>query len=305
MAAGDVAGAHRQNGMARLGFMPGYELINEPDDAVAPALIVSFEDWVDAAGAASTAARHIADGGDVVGSFDTDEIYDYRSHRPVLDIVDGAPKSFMWPSLTLTRRRLAERDLFVLTGPEPDYRWKEFSETVLELAVRLGVVEHVSLGSIPAAVPHTAPTPVMMTASDPELMRGAAPASGLLRVPAAAVSLVEWTLSQNGIPAVGFWAQVPHYAAPYAAGAIALVRKVETHLSVTIGAGALEDEAAQQTRALNEIIADNPEAQDYVKRLENLVGEQQIPAADNIAAEVERFLRNRGRGEAGPTPFSP
>jgi hypothetical protein len=285
--------------------MPTYELVDEPRDPIAPALIVSFQDWVDAGGAGTTAARHIAEGGDVIATFDTDALFDYRSHRPVLDIVDGTPKQFAWPELSVTRRRLAERDLYVLTGPEPDFRWKEFAADVLELALRLGVIEHVSLGAIPAAVPHTAPTPVMMTASNSEVSPGTNQIQGLLRVPAAAVSLVEWTIAENGIPAVGFWAQVPHYASPYVAGAIALIRRVESHLSVTIGAGALEEEDARQRVALQEIIAENDEAQEYVERLETMVGEQQIPPAENIAEEVERFLRNQRRGGGGPTPFSP
>ncbi len=285
--------------------MASYELHSEIEDLVAPALIVSFEDWVDAGGAGSSAARRIADGGEVVATFDSDVLYDYRSHRPVLDIVDGKPSRFEWPRMTLTRRQLAERDVFVLTGPEPDYRWKEFAADVLAVALRIGIVEHVSLGSIPAAVPHTAPTPVMMTASTEELLRGATPNEGLLRVPAAAVSLVEWTLSENGIPAAGFWAQVPHYASPYAAGAIALVRRVETHLAVTIGAGSLEDEDKAQREALEQILEGNAEASSYIERLETLMGEEPIPAADTIGAEVERFLRNQKRGDGGPTPYSP
>jgi PAC2 family len=282
-----------------------YKLLVEPDDVVAPALIVSFEDWVDAGGAGSTAARHIAEGGDVVATFDSDAIYDYRSHRPVLDILDGQPKSFEWPRLTLTRRRLPERDLFVLTGPEPDFRWEEFASDVRELALRIGIVEHVSLGAIPSAVPHTAATPVMMTASAEELMKGAAPTEGLLRVPAAAVSLVEWTLAEIGIPAVGFWAQVPHYAAPFAGGAIALIRRVESHLSITIGAGELEQEDESQRQTLQQIFSANPEASSYLERLESIMGQQPIPEGENIAEEVERFLRNQRRGESGPSPFSP
>ena len=282
-----------------------YDLIYEPEDSVAPALIVTFEDWVDAGAAASTAARHISDGGDLIAAFRGDDIVDYRSHRPVLDIVDGTPKEFVMPSLTLMRRRLPERDVFVLTGPEPDFRWNEFAGDVLELAIRLGVVEHVSLGAIPAAVPHTAATPIMMTASSDELLRGATPNQGLLRVPAAAVSLVEWTLAQNGIPAVGFWAQVPHYAAPFAAGSIALIRRVESHLTVSIGAGSLEEDDQAQRQTLAQIFSGNPEAQEYLERLESMVGEQDIPSSENIAEEVERFLRNRGRGERGPNPFSP
>ena len=282
-----------------------YQMPAEPEDVVAPALIVSFEDWVDAGEAGSTAARHIAEGGDVVATFESDDIYDYRSHRPVLDILDGRPKSFEWPRLTLTRRSLPERDLFVLTGPEPDFRWEEFASDVRELALRIGIVEHVSLGAIPSAVPHTAATPVMMTASSDELMKGAAPTEGLLRVPAAAVSLVEWTLAEVGIPAVGFWAQVPHYAAPFAAGAIALIRRVESHLSITIGAGSLEQDDESQRQTLQQIFAANPEASSYLERLESIMGQQPIPGAENIGEEVERFLRNQRRGESGPTPFSP
>ncbi len=282
-----------------------YELNAEPTDSVAPALIVSFEDWVDAGGAGSSAARHIAEGGELIATFDADALYDYRSHRPVLDIVDGKPTSFDLPRMTLTRRRLSERDVFVLTGPEPDYGWKAFASDVRDLALKLGIVEHVSLGSIPSAVPHTAPTPVMMTASSGELLREAPPNQGLLRVPAAAVSFIEWTLASNGIPAVGFWAQVPHYAAPYAGGAITLIRKVESHLAVTIGAGALEEEDRAQRQALEQILSGNPEASAYVERLQSMVGQEPIPEAENIAEEVERFLRNQRGGRGGQNPFAP
>ena len=285
--------------------MAMYELTTEVIDPVAPALIVSFQDWVDAGAAGTTAAARIAEGGEVVATFDPDAIFDYRSHRPVLDIVDGVPKQFAWPQLTLTRRRLPERDLFVLTGSEPDYRWREFAENILELALRVGIIEHVSLGAIPAAIPHTVPTPVMMTSSRDELVEGMSSVQGLLRVPAAAVSLVEWTMAENAIPATGFWAQVPHYASPYAGAAIALIRKVESHLTVTIGAGSLEEEDARQRAVLQEMIDANPESQAYLERLQTLAGEQQIPSTENIAEEVERFLRNQRRGEGGPSPFSP
>lgn len=282
-----------------------YDLVNEPSEVVAPALIVSFEDWVDAGGAGSIAARHIAEGGELVATWDTDALYDYRSHRPMLDIVHGTPKQFMWPGMVLMHRHLPERDFFVLMGPEPDYRWKEFANDVLELALKVGVIQHVSLGAIPTAVPHTTPTPVMMTASSDELLKGSAPTEGLLRVPAAAVSLIEWTLAEHGIPAVGFWAQVPHYAAQYPGGSIALIRKIEDYLTVTIGAGALEQEDREQRAALENIFSTNPDAKEYLERLQGMVGEQEVPGADRIGEEVERFLRNQGRGNRGPNPFSP
>jgi hypothetical protein len=281
-----------------------FRMVGDSHDVRAPALIVSFGDWVDAGGAGTSAARHIADGGDAVATFDSDALYDYRSHRPILDIVDGTPRSIAWPQMTLTRRRLPERDVLVLTGAEPDYRWNEFARDVVELAGDLGVTQHVSLGAIPAAVPHTAPTAVMMTASGSELLVGAPPIEGLLRVPAAAVSAVEWALAQNGTPAVGFWAQVPHYAGAYAAGAIALVRRVEDHLAVTIGAGALEQEAGAQAAALRQVFEGNAEASAYLQRLEGAASGGGA-SSESIAEEVERFLREQQSGEGGSSPFSP
>jgi len=277
----------------------------EPADLRRPALIVSFGDWVDAGGAGTTAARHIASGGDVVAVFRSDALYDFRSHRPILDIVDGTPREISWPRMTLARRRLHERDVLVLTGAEPDLGWEQLSADVVELAGSMGVEEHVSLGAIPAAVPHTVPTTVMMTASTADLLLGAPPIEGLLRVPAAAVSVLEWALARAGTPAVGFWAQVPHYAAAYAPGAIALVRRVEDHLAVTIGVEALEEEAGVQMAALQHVFEGNAEAHAYLQRLEGAAAGGGGAGSESIAEQVERFLREQQGGEGGASPFSP
>jgi PAC2 family len=282
-----------------------YELVGEPGDLSAPALVVAFQDWVDAGGAGSRAARHIGADGEVYARFDGDALFDYRSHRPVLDIVDGTPKEFDWPEMAIRRRRYGTRDLLVLSGPEPDFRWREFAASALEVALRAGVVEHVSLGAIPAAVPHTLPTPVMMTASTKELLNESDRIpEGLLRVPAAAVSLVEWTLSQSGIPTVGYWAQVPHYLPQYPPAAIALIRRVESHLGISIGVGELEQETAAQRGQLDEMFDTRDDAKEFLEQLEQLAGQQEIPGADEIAAEVEKFLRGF-TGDSGPNPLSP
>ena len=107
--------------------MATYEITGDLDGAVAPALLVAFADWVNAGDAATTAAQHIAEDGEVVVRFTPDALFDYRDHRPVLDIVNGRPAQFQWPELTVTRRRLPERDLFVMAGAEPDIRWQEFA----------------------------------------------------------------------------------------------------------------------------------------------------------------------------------
>src|SRR4029077_12179659 len=111
----------------------------------APVLIIAFDGWVDAAAAATTAANEVAEDGEQIATFDMDLLIDYRARRPVLDIVDGDLKSLTWSELTLRFARAGERVLLVLTGAEPDFRWRELSDAIHELCVRLGVVESVTL----------------------------------------------------------------------------------------------------------------------------------------------------------------
>jgi hypothetical protein len=181
----------------------------------------------------------------------------------------------------------------VLSGPEPDYRWNELRSAVVELALRLGVVQGVCLGAIPAMVPHTRPTPVIMTGADREQRDEDPPLPAEhLRVPAAAVNLVEMGLAEHGVPSVGFWAQVPHYVAGgYAAGALALVRRVGEHLNVAIPDQDLAEEAQQERARLDEVVAGRPDAQLYLERLEEMNVTGTVAAGEGIAAEVERFLR--------------
>ena len=145
--------------------MPLYRL-EEPSPALtAPVVVAAFDGWIDAAGAASSAADQLADGAGLLATFEDDVLFDYRSRRPTLDVVDGTLTRLVWPTLELHRREASGRDLLVLHGAEPDFRWKELANDILELCLRLGVVEWISLGAIPAAVPHTRPVPVMATAS--------------------------------------------------------------------------------------------------------------------------------------------
>ncbi len=225
----------------------------------------------------------------------------------MLDVVDGVLTELTWPDLTLRRARIGDRDLLVLHGAEPDFRWRRLADEVLELALRLGVVEWVGLGSIPAAVPHTRPVPVMATASKagllgPDEQQGP---PGLLRVPSAVLSAVEITVAGSGVPAVGFFAQVPHYVSgPYAAGSIALLEHAGRHLGVDLPLGPLPDEAMAQRERLDAVVAQDEDSKAYVQRLETLADEERLPTGDDLAAEVERFLREAGRGEGGTPPGS-
>lgn len=267
-----------------------------PEDLVAPVLVAAFDGWVDAAGAASAAADRLAEVGTPVATFDADVLFDYRSRRPVLDIIDGTLMRLEWPSLQLHRVPAGERDLLVLHGAEPDFRWRELGDDLLELCLRLGVVQWVSLGAIPAAVAHTRPVTVLATASTHGLLHEAEIQGppGLLRVPSACLSAIELAVAGSGIPAVGFFAQVPHYVGgPFAAATVSLLRHLERHLSVDLPLDDLEEEAAQQRQRLDAAVEADDDVREILERLQEASAEE-IPSGDELAAEIERFLRGQG-----------
>lgn len=279
-------------------FVALYRL-TEPKDLVAPTMIAAFDGWVDAGAAATTAAAQLAEGGELVATFEGDLLFDYRARRPTLEIRDGRMASLTWRELTIRRSRIGERDLLVLTGVEPDFRWREFCDAVLDIASRLGVAQWISLGAIPAAVPHTRAVPIMGTESEAGLLRGNVRPGpeGLLRVPAAALSVLEMMMARSGTTAVGYFAQVPHYVSgPYPVAALALLRTLERHIGVSIPAGTLEDDARQLGTHLDSLAKGDETTRAYVERLESMVDEERLPAGDELISEIERFLRETGSG---------
>jgi hypothetical protein len=278
-------------------------VLREPVDLVAPILVVAFDGWVDAGAAATTAAARLAEDAEVIATFDTDRLYDYRARRPTLEIADGRPDRLTWPELALHRAHLAGRDLLVLAGPEPDYRWRALEQAAVDLARRLEVVAWISLGAIPAAVPHTRPVTVLGTESRPGLLRGdVAPGpEGVLRVPAAAISVLDVAIARSGIPAIGYFAQVPHYVTgAYPPASLELLRLVGRHLDHDVAVGDLLDEARLMLDRLDVATAADANTRTYVERLEAMVDEARRPAGDDLITEIERFLRDRGRDADRP-----
>jgi len=277
--------------------------LTDAGDLIEPIAVVAFDGWVDAGSAATAAAARLAEGSDVIATFQGDLLFDYRARRPTLEIVDGRPSLLSWPELTMRRARIAERDLLIVAGPEPDYRWRELAADMADLAERLGVVEWISLGAIPAAVPHTRPIPVMGTESVPGLLRGGVQPgpAGVLRVPSAASSVIDHALAASGIAALGYYAQVPHYVSgPYPPAAVALLRAVGRHLDTDIDSGSLDDEARQLRTSLDAAAALDDQTRTYVERLEAMVDEARLPSGDELISDIERFLRDRGTGRPQP-----
>ena len=232
---------------------------------------------------------------------------------------DGWLHELTWPDFRIRLSRRDERDLLVLTGPEPDYRWPRLAIAVVDAATSLGVTEWISIGAIPAAVPHTRAVPILGTASQPGLLRGniRPGPQGMLRVPAALVSVLEMAAAEAGLEAVGYFAQVPHYvngAYPPAAvelltvlgrhlgvevplgdlPALALHRAVANHLEVELGTGDLVEESEQLRIRLDAATAADENTRGYVERLEAMVDEERLPAGDDLISEIEQFLRDQG-----------
>jgi hypothetical protein len=273
-----------------------YEL-SEPGELAAPVLIVAFDGWVNAGSAATGAAEHLAGDGAVIARFDPDELYDYRAARPTAEFEGGVLGALDWPDLTIRHRSVEGRDLLVLSGVEPNWHWQRLGGDIADLAVRLGVAEHISLGGIPWATPHTHLTSIIETASHRELLDDDADhPEGTLHAPASATSAVESYVAGRGIPTRGFWARVPHYVgAAYVPATVALVERVLTHLGISLPYGTLLDDAAAQRRRLDELVAEQPEAQAVVERLEQLAVED-TPSGEELAGEIERYLQQQPPG---------
>lgn len=279
--------------------------LSDTQDLISPTVVVALDAWVDAGAASSTAVELLAIGAPVVASFSADLLYDYRARRPTLDIVDGHPTSLDWPELALRRTRLGERDLLLLSGPEPDFRWRELASDVAALARELEVEQWISLGAIPAAVPHTRPVPILGTESAPGLLRGEIRAGpdGLLRVPAALISVLDLAVAEAGIPAVGYFAQIPHYVSgAYPPASIELLHALERHLGVEIPLRLLPGEAEELRTRLDTATALDEKMRTYIERLEGMVDEARLPSGTELITEIERFLRDRG-GEDGGGPI--
>jgi len=267
-----------------------------------PIMLLAMSGWVDAASVGTDTAERIADGGDVVAAFEPDALFDYRSSRPTLHFSDGDLTDIVWPRLEIIHRTIDGVELLIAAGNEPDFRWQELTREFVELTQRYNVAKFVTLGAVPAPVPHTRPVRVVCTTSDPDLLRdGDEVMPEELVVPGAAVSVLRQGVADAGVPAIGYWAQVPHYLqSPFHSGVLGLIERVGGQVGVRFPIGDLAVEASAQLEQIDADLAERDDARQYVERLELMQDErpefvtpfQEVPSADEIGAEVERFLRS-------------
>jgi proteasome assembly chaperone (PAC2) family protein len=283
-----------------------------PDGLRAPALICAFKGWNDAADAASSAIQFVGSslGAKRFATIDPEEFYDFQATRPRTKLSDGQTREIVWPAVELFEARVprAHRDLILMSGTEPSFRWRTFSEIVVELAEVLGTQLFVTLGALLADVPHTRPVSVTGLSSDKALVSrlGLAPSS--YEGPTGIVGILHAACQQAGLPSASLWAAVPHYiaATPNPKAALALVRKLEGLVGIAVDGSDLESASADYDRQVNVAVQSDPDVQAFVERLEEAAGEEtddeptSLPSGETIARDLQRFLRQRGGEGSGP-----
>jgi predicted ATP-grasp superfamily ATP-dependent carboligase len=273
-----------------------------------PLLVVAMEGWVDAGLAAGTAVASLlgAMPNELLASFDDDDLIDFRARRPTLRVVNGVDTELRWPTIRLTlATNRTGRSVLILTGPEPDMRWHQFVSEVVQLASRLEVELVVGLGAFPAPVPHTRPVRLIGTSTEAELAAkiGFLPAG--VDVPAGVQGVLEFAFGEAKIPAVGLWARVPHYASamPYPAASAALLDGLGRVAELDIDTSALHAAAATTEQQIDQLIAASDEHAALVRQLEAQQDREEgisatsfgdLPSGDELAAELERYLRGQG-----------
>jgi proteasome assembly chaperone (PAC2) family protein len=271
-----------------------------------PVMVVALEGWVDAGLGAANAVEQLVErppAGDLV-TFDSDHFLDLRARRPMVRIVDGVTTELQWPKTQLRHGHdQSGADVLFLVGAEPDYHWHEFVEAVVQLTLRYGVRMVVGLGAFPAPAPHTRPVRLAATAppSSAELVGRIGVVQGELEVPAGVISALEIGLGEVAVPTVSLWARVPHYVStmPFPMASAALVDGLASISGLMLDSAGLRAAGDRVRNQVDELIASNPEHRAMVEKLEeaidasegNPLGLEEVPSADELAAELERFLR--------------
>lgn len=274
-----------------------------------PVLVCAFRGWNDAAGAASTALRAVADSfeAEPLAELDPEDFFDFQATRPTIVLSEGQARQVDWPRNDLIAVRVpgAERDLVLFDGTEPNLRWRTFSEAVATAADALGVEMVISMGALVAEVSHTLPVPITGIASDDHLVEELDLQRSNYEGPTGIVGVIHDRCRRLGMTSASLWAAVPHYVAavPNPKAALALLRRLEGLTGIAVDATELEEEAASYEEQIGRAVAANPEIAELVERIEAEQAEQlggdgeDLPSADTIAREFQQFLQQR-RGES-------
>ncbi|MEU2349608.1 PAC2 family protein [Modestobacter sp. NPDC049651] len=267
-----------------------------------PVVVVAFEGWNDAGDAATGAVEHLELIWDAtpLAALDPEDYYDFQVNRPTVSLVNGVSRRVEWPTtrISVAKPPNSDRHVVLIRGIEPNMRWRSFCEELIELCAELDVQQVVALGALLADTPHTRPTPVTGSAYDDESAEAYGLETSRYEGPTGILGVFQDACVQAGLPAISFWAAVPHYVSqpPSPQATVALLQRVEEVLEVAVPLGALPQQAEEWVKTVDEMANEDDEVVEYVRSLEERQTATDLSQAngDQIAREFERYLRRRG-----------
>jgi proteasome assembly chaperone (PAC2) family protein len=275
-----------------------------------PVVVAAFEGWNDAGDAATGAVEHLELVWDAeqLTEIGPDDYYDFQVNRPTVSLVDGVTRRITWPTtrFSVCRPPGAEFDVLLIRGIEPNMRWREFCAELLAVLNEVGVQHVVTLGALLSDTPHTRATQVSGTAYDAESAARYGLENSRYEGPTGIVGVLQDACVGIGIPAISFWAGVPHYVSqpPNPKATLALLHSVEEVLDIPVPLAELPQQADEWQKLVDEMAAEDDEVTEYIRNLEERDDEidrteLKATSGDAIAREFERYLRRRDRGHGG------
>ncbi len=242
-----------------------------------PIAIVAFGGWNDACDVASTAAHFIIDAHDETATFaeiEPDPFYDFQQHRPTAEIKDGVPQSLVWPSVSFTAisRLNDDRDLIVVTGPEPNFRWKTFARSIVDVLEDAGVEEVILVGAYVGAIDHRQPVLLAGSATDPITMIRSGLDSSNYHGPTGIIGVVQGACKEAGIRALSMWAATPPYLSgnPFPKAVLAIVEKISDITNLHIDTFDLVAIDADYTQKVDDALEDaGPDLTEYLEEIDS------------------------------------
>lgn len=264
-------------------------------------VVVAFGGWNDAGSAATEAVNHLIEvsNAEVAWTLDSEDFYDFQVNRPSVTLPAPGKRTISWPATQLLAGHVDGRDVVIITGPEPNLRWRTFCNRLVSALRSIDVDQVMVLGALLADVPHTRPISVSRSAVDPATAEKYALAAPDYEGPTGIVGIFGDYCVRGGFEVISLWATVPHYVAapPNPKAAMALLQRIEDLARISIDLDDLPELAKAWERGVAELIEEDTELAEYVAALEADTDEADLPEAsgDAIAEEFQRYLRRRGQ----------
>lgn len=289
-----------------------------------PILVSAFRGWNDGGSAATVAAAFLRNRCDaqVFGTIDPDDFVDMQQTRPTVHLEEGSVRRITWPETEFLHAPLPglDRDLVLVIGVEPNYRWRSFSSAITTMAEQVGVTLAITLGGLLADTPHTRPIPVSGAAHDPDLIDRFDLEPVRYEGPTGIVGVLHDAFGRAGIPSASLWAAVPHYLGGNSnpTAALALIHALEPIVGCDLEPDELERASAEFDRQIARVVEKDPEMRSYVVELEDRLDSDEdddlydedddvlaeaeaagdLPTGDELAQELQEFLREQGDDSA-------